>query len=134
MTICYGFNLKASGAEGKIEHVGGDWNKVMNDCSCPSHGGCLSQSQCTELLSDDVAGAAVAARGIFGLQCDCVMAVLTDMTYNLGAGQMATFGTFISLIKSHQWAAAANDARGTAWCRQVGGRCARDTGIIAKGC
>ena len=46
----------------------------------------------------------------------------------------ATFTTFISYVKAHNWAAAANDARGTLCCSQVGSRCTRDTSIIEAGC
>ena len=126
-TICYGFNLDASGAKEKIEKVGGDFNKVYN-------GGCLTETQCTELLTPAVQSAEAAAGAIFGRQCSCVQAVLADMTYNLGAAGMSSFHTFISDIKNHEWSAAAADGRGTLWCKQVGNRCSRDMGIIARGC
>ncbi|EDQ86225.1 uncharacterized protein MONBRDRAFT_38498 [Monosiga brevicollis MX1] len=127
-TICYGFNLDASGAKQKIESVGGDWNKIYND------GGCLSESQCTTLLEGEVKNAAASAVSVFGSQCSCIEAVLTDMTYNLGKAGIESFHTFISDIKAHEWSAAASDARDSLWCRQVGNRCTRDTGIIAQGC
>lgn len=127
-TICYGFNLDASGAKAKVEAVGGNWNKIYND------GGCLSQTQCDELLAGEVSKAQSGARRIFGTQCSCIDAVLTDMTYNLGSGGMSSFSTFISLIKSHSWSKAASDIKGTLWCRQVKSRCTRDAGIIANGC
>eukprot|EP00049_Salpingoeca_infusionum_P024209 m.15227 g.15227 ORF g.15227 m.15227 type:complete len:169 (-) comp6536_c0_seq1:154-660(-) len=126
-TICYGFNLDASGAKAKVEAVGGNWNSVIN-------GGCLSQSQCTSLLQSEVNKAAGSAASIFGSQCSCIQAVLTDMTYNLGAAGMASFTTFNGLIRKHDWSAAASDIKGTLWCRQVGSRCTRDAGIIANGC
>lgn len=72
-----------SGARSAIEGVGGDFDKVYN-------GGCLSKQQCQELLAPDVQSAQSSAQGIFGSQCSCISAVLTDMTYNLvrqrGAG------------------------------------------------
>eukprot|EP00500_Bicosoecida_sp_ms1_P001776 CAMPEP_0203815028 /NCGR_PEP_ID=MMETSP0115-20131106/7445_1 /ASSEMBLY_ACC=CAM_ASM_000227 /TAXON_ID=33651 /ORGANISM="Bicosoecid sp, Strain ms1" /LENGTH=367 /DNA_ID=CAMNT_0050723917 /DNA_START=75 /DNA_END=1175 /DNA_ORIENTATION=- len=126
-TICYGFNLDAWGASSKVAAVGGDFQKVYN-------GGCLSQSQCDSLLAGAVSSAASAARGIFGSQCSCIEAVLTDMTYNLGSAGISSFTTFISLIKQGKWSAAASDARGTLWCSQVGSRCSRDASIIAGGC
>ena len=126
-TVCYGFNLDAYGAKSKVEAVGGDFNKVYN-------GGCLSQAQCQKLLESEVQAAASSAASIFGYQCTCIQAVLTDMTYNLGASGMGSFHTFISLIKSHNWSGAASDLKGTLWCRQVGNRCSRDTSIIARGC
>ena len=126
-TVCYGFNLDASGAASKVAAVGGNYNTVL-------HGGCLSQSQCAQLLSGSVAQATQSAYRVFGSQCSCVMAALIDMTYNLGEGGISTFTTFISYVKAHNWAAAANDARGTLWCSQVGSRCTRDTSIIEAGC
>ena len=134
-TICYGFNLAANGAESKIQSVGGNWNTVYNHCACGTSGaGCLSQNQCAELLSGAVQQAAEGAERVFGNQCPCIQAVLTDMTYNLGEAGISTFGTFKSYIESHNWAAAASDIKGTLWCRQVGNRCTRDAGIIAQGC
>lgn len=139
-TVCYGFNLVANGASSKVAAVGGNYQDVL-------HGGCLSKTQCAELLSGSVQSATQGAEGIFGNQCSCVMAALIDMTYNLGDAGMctsapcaggtrvppppahvrtprrhavaATFTTFISYVKEHNWSAAANDARGTLWCSQV---------------
>ncbi|EGD74028.1 hypothetical protein PTSG_05725 [Salpingoeca rosetta] len=127
-TICYGFNLDAAGAKSKVQAVGGNWDQVYN------HGGCLSQTQCNELLAGEVSAASTNARRIFGNQCSCIDAVVTDMTYNLGYAGMSSFTTFISLIKQHDWSKAASDVRGTLWCRQVKSRCTRDAGIIANGC
>lgn len=126
-TICYGFNLVASGAQQAVEAVGGDYNKVL-------HGGCLNEQQCTELLSTDVNRACQQAQSVFGSQCSCIANVLCDMTYNLGEGGISSFTTFKSYIEAHNWAAAASDIKGTLWCRQVGNRCTRDAGIIAGGC
>eukprot|EP01147_Barroeca_monosierra_P000741 gene741-4033_t len=127
-TICYGFNLDASGAKSKVEAVGGNWDEVYN------HGGCLSQTQCDELLQTGVVTASSNEKKIFGSQCSCMQAVLTDMTYNLGYGGMSSFTTFIGLIKNHRWADAASDLKGTLWCKQVKSRCTRDVGIVANGC
>lgn len=126
-TICYGFNLDAAGASSKVAAVGGNYQDLLK-------GGCLDQSQCAQLLSGAVASATEGASRIFGDQCSCVQAALIDMTYNLGDAGMATFTTFISEIKAHEWSAAAEDARNTLWCSQVGTRCTRDSDIIAAGC
>mmetsp|Transcript_58894 Transcript_58894/g.81727 ORF Transcript_58894/g.81727 Transcript_58894/m.81727 type:complete len:172 (+) Transcript_58894:27-542(+) len=126
-TICYGFNLQKGDAQQEVEAVGGNYQDLLN-------GGCLSQSQCTQLLQDDVNTAASEENSIFGSQCQCITNVLTDMTYNLGEGGMRSFTTFNSYIEQHNWSAAASDIRGTLWCRQVGSRCTRDAGIIAAGC
>lgn len=126
-TICYGFNLVASGAQAAVEAVGGDYNKVL-------HGGCLSESQCTQLLSTDVNRACSDSQRVFGSQCSCIANVLCDMTYNLGESGISSFTTFRSYIEAHNWSAAASDIKGTLWCSQVGNRCTRDAGIIAGGC
>lgn len=122
-----GYNLDNGNARSEIERVGGNWNSVIN-------GGCLSQSQCWQLLETEVAVAASGEAQIYGSQCSCITAVLTDMTYNLGEGGLSSFTTFNSYIREHNWAAAASDIKGTLWCRQVGNRCTRDAGIIAAGC
>ena len=46
-TICYGFNLNKSSASSDLANVGADYSSVMN-------GGCLTESQCTQLLQQDV--------------------------------------------------------------------------------
>ena len=127
-TICYGFNLETSGAEAAIQSVGGNWDSVYN------HGGCLTNQQCQELLTPAVNSAAQSEASIFGPTCDCISAVLTDMTYNLGAGGMASFTQFVGYIKAKQWATAATDIQHTLWCTQVGSRCTRDAAIINAGC
>jgi GH24 family phage-related lysozyme (muramidase) len=127
-TICYGFNLEVGSARSRVEGVGGNWNDVYNN------NGCLSNSQCVQLLSAEVTIATGNAQRIFGTQCPCIQAVLIDMTYNMGLSGMSSFTTFNSLITSHNWAAAASDIRGTLWCRQTGTRCTRNAGIIANGC
>ena len=86
-TICYGFNLDASGAEQKIVAVGGNWDSVYN------HGGCLTSQQCIILLNGAVQSAGASELAIFGRQCTCIDAVLTDMTYNLGAAGMARYAS-----------------------------------------
>jgi lysozyme len=127
-TICYGFNLETAGAEAAVQAVGGNWDSVYN------HGGCLTNQQCVQLLTPAVNSAARSEASIFGPTCDCISAVLTDMTYNLGASGMASFTQFVGLIKAKQWASAATDAAHTLWCTQVGNRCTRDCGIIRAGC
>ena len=127
-TICYGFNLETGGAEAAVTRVGGNWDQVYN------HGGCLTQTQCTELLTPAVSSAASAQAAIFGSTCPCMAAVLTDMTYNLGDAGMASFTTFVQYIKHKEWSQAATDIKHTLWCTQVGTRCTRDAGIIQDGC
>lgn len=51
--------------------------------------------------------------------------VLQNMAFNLGAPKLATFGTFLGLVKSGRYAEAADDGEHTAWAHQVGKRAAR---------
>lgn len=126
-TVCYGYNLHNGNARAEITSVGGDYDSVIK-------GGCLTQNQCSELLNKELANARSGAVKVFGNQCPCIEAVLVDMTYNLGEGGVASFTTLKSLIEKHEYAAAANDLKGTAYCRQVGHRCTRNTEILAAGC
>ena len=55
-----------------------------------------------------------------------------DMTYNLGAGGISGFHNFISAMKASDWTKAQAEGRNSLWCRQVGSRCSRNMGYIAK--
>lgn len=132
-TICYGFNLNKSGAAAEIASVGGNFHHLMDTDDTPDER-CLKQDQCEKLLTPDVNSAASQAASIFGSYCSCVQAVLTDFVYNVGEGTAATFTTFKSLLQAGNYAGAANDLKGSLWCRQVGTRCSDDTSILAAGC
>ena len=94
-------------------------------------GGCLTQPQCQKLLNSDMAWAKSGSKQIFGsLKCGCAAAVATDMTYNLGIAGMKGFPHFIASMKAGNWKQAAADAKDSAWCRQVGTRCTRNTSQI----
>ena len=128
-TICFGQNLENSYAPQAIAAVGGSYSSVMA-------GGCLSESQCTTLMNQDVERARQGAKNIYGdsVTCPCAQNVLVDMTYNLGEAGLAQFTTFNSLIEAGNWDAAADDLQtGTLWCSQVGNRCDRNMKLI-KSC
>ena len=127
-TICYGFNLETSSAKKNVEAVGGNFDEVYN-------GGCLSKSQCEDLLNEEVDVARQGEKQIYGnkISCQCATYVLVDMTYNLGEAGLASFGTFNSLMEAGEWDQAADDLSGTLWCSQVGSRCTRDQNQI-RGC
>ena len=120
-TVCYGFNLETSSAKKNVEAVGGNFNDVYN-------GGCLTQSQCEDLLNEEVDVARQGEKQIYGnkISCQCATYVLVDMTYNLGEAGLASFNTFNSLMEAGEWDEAADDLSGTLWCSQVGSRCSRD--------
>lgn len=132
-TICYGLNLDDGGASTAVSRVGGDYSLLM-DSKKPESERCLSQKQCEELLTPDVNAAESEARAVFGSYCSCVQAVLADFVYNVGEGGAESFTTFKSLLKAGKYKEAADDLKGTLWCRQVGTRCTEDTSIIAAGC
>ncbi len=81
-------------------------------CKATRSGGCCTQAQCTSVLQTKVNQAAGQAAAIFGNQCACVQAVLTDLTYNLGDGGMRGFPHFIAQIKAHDWKGAASNLQG----------------------
>ena len=126
-TVCYGFNLeRGSTAKSMVESVGGDYNAVLA-------GGCLSQSQCSQLLDKDMASSRSCKRSIYGtLSCACADAVAVDLTYNLGCAGMKGFPNFIAQMKAGQWDSAANNLQSTLWCRQVGRRCPRNVNQIKQ--
>ena len=66
--------------------------------------------------------------------CCNVQNIMTDLAFNLGEAGLADFGTFISYVNSGQYSEAAEDLKGTLWCRQVGTRCDEDTAQLARGC
>ena len=126
-TVCYGFNLNKGSAASQVAAVGGNYSSVKSGSQC------LSQSQCEKLLSADVNTARSGQHAIYGskVSCQCAKDVLVDMTYNLGQYGLSTFHTFNSLIEQGRWTEAASDLRtGTAWCGQVGNRCARNMNQI----
>lgn len=93
----------------------------------------MTESQCQQLLQSDVDAAAQAASSLINV-CACEQNVVVDLAYNLGKSGLASFNTFLGYMRNQQWSQAASDLRGTLWCRQVGNRCTRDTGLIENGC
>ena len=57
------------------------------------NGGCLTQSQCNDLLAIEVDKAKDGWKSIYGAQvgCSCADNVLVDMDNNLGTAGLATF-------------------------------------------
>ena len=125
-TICYGFNLKVSEARAAVQSVGGNYDAVMA-------GGCLSQTQCSQLLEKDLPKARADQRAIYGtLSCPCANNVTVDMVYNLGKAGLSGFTKTNSLLKSGQYKAASIEMQNSLWCRQVKTRCTRNVNIIAS--
>lgn len=55
---------------------------------------------------------------------------VANMAYNLGVTKLLKFDTFLSLLKSGQYEAAADDLETTAWWKQVGPRGPRIQALI----
>ena len=51
--------------------------------------------------------------------------VLVNMAFNLGVAKLTTFTTFLPLVKSGQYAQAADDMLTTDWAKEVGARAQR---------
>jgi len=58
---------------------------------------------------------------------------LSDMAYNLGAHGLESFATFLGLVESGAYDAAADDLETTAWYKEVGSRGIRLAGVIRNG-
>lgn len=128
-TVGIGYNLDNSNARQAIAAIGADYDKVRSGAQC------LTDTQIMKLFEPAYQGAVHEAERVvssFSELCCNVQEVMTDMTYNLGS--LSSFNTFVSLINSGQWSAAAQDGRGTAWCHQVGSRCSDDMGRVQIGC
>ena len=119
-TIGVGFNLEKFGAKEEIASVGADYYALLNGSQC------LDDSQIERLFNKDMAVAvACADTWVSGLSSGPASAV-ADMAFNMGCATLHTFTTLKSYLEDKDYAKAAEDMRGTAWCGQVGERCDRD--------
>lgn len=128
-TVGIGYNLDNSGARSALSAVGANYDKVRAGSEC------LTDSQIMKLFQPSYNSAVKEAERVvssFGSLCCGVQEVMTDMTYNLGS--LSSFNTFVSLINQRKWSEAAQDGRGTLWCRQVGNRCTEDMSMVQQGC
>lgn len=57
---------------------------------------------------------------------------LANMAYDLGIGGLITFTTFLDLVKSGQFDAAANDLLTTEWAKEVSDRAVRIAAVIRQ--
>ena len=98
-----------------------------------AHG--ISASEAQMLLLHDVAAAEgdVSGLPVFAHLNVARQAALLDMDFNMGLATVEQFGTFLHLLASGQYQAAADDLGNTLWARQVGSRATRIRQIIASG-
>jgi len=128
-TTCWGYNLQNGGAASSIAKFGKSLSGVMNGSQC------LTQPECQSLFDQEIGHAKSGQASLFGNsldKCQAAKDVSTDMVYNMGAGRdgLGGFYQFNSLMKQGKWNEAANDLRGTAYCRQTGLRCDRNVAMI----
>jgi lysozyme len=96
----------------------------------------ITDAAVNQILMDDVAVAEVGARRLFPCfdqLSEVRQAVVMNMTFNLGEETLSTFTTFIGLVNSGDYAAAAQDMLGTAWAAQVGERAIRLSTAMREG-
>lgn len=126
-TVGIGFNLQRSDARTIFSRFGIDYNAVLNGSRC------LTDAQMTQLFNNDLQWADAGARacvGSFANQPVCVQRTLIDMTFNMGRNALCSWPNFVAQLGRREYTAAANNMAGTTWCRQVGRRCTRNTGIV----
>jgi len=120
-TVGVGFNLKKIGAKGEIESVGADYYKVLNGSQC------LDDRQIETLFNRDMDTAKGCAKSWIPSSLPSgPESAINDMAFNMGCLTLHQFGTLKSYIEKGDYSGAAEDMKGTAWCRQVGYRCDRD--------
>jgi hypothetical protein len=123
-TVGIGYNLDNAHAKQDIEAVGADYEQIRSGKKCLT-----SDKQVMELFEPAYLRAAAEAMKVvssFSTLCCNVQEVMVDMTYNLGS--LSSWHTFVPLINSHQWAAAATDGKQQPWCKEVRRRCTDDKG------
>jgi hypothetical protein len=129
-TVCHGYNLDNGNARSEVAAAGGNFDSIMA-------GQCTTESVCTKLFDRYLEQSRRDAKRIFGdLSCSTAMAIATDMTYNMGPGAdgVGGFHNMIAAMKRSDWDTAAAEARSSAWCGQVGGRCDRNVNQLKWCC
>lgn len=98
-----------------------------------AHG--ITQDEAGTLLLHDVTAADgdVSRLPVFAHLNVARQAALLDMDFNMGLGTLEQFTTFLALLASAHYDAAAADLENTMWARQVGSRAVRIEQIIRTG-
>jgi GH24 family phage-related lysozyme (muramidase) len=117
--ICWGFNLKKSGAREQLTALGYDLNRVLN-------GQQISVGDCQALLDDDMATATACAQRFvtnYNSLSASRKSVLVDMAFNLGCAGLGAFTKLKAAVQTSQWTTASYEIRNSGYCSQVGCRC-----------
>lgn len=96
----------------------------------------LTEEESAEILdmrAKKIAAQLVARLPWFNSLSEGRQRALTDMAYNLGVDGLLSFNTFISLMQSGQYPAAAADLKTTLWAGQVHDRATRIEALIVHG-
>ena len=129
-TVGVGFNMDAVSES--------TWNSILPGVSYHdvySGKTCLTSGQIHTLLEYSMKDAIAESRRVvsnYESMCCNVQNVVTDMTFNLGS--LSGFHTLVGYFERGDYADAAQDMKGTLWCRQVGRRCTEDAEMVSRGC
>lgn len=96
----------------------------------------ISDAAVDQIFADDVAPIEAECRELFSNfddLSDARKACVMNMCFNLGEGGLGTFTTFIHLVVTSQFAAAADDMLTTSWAKQVGARASRLATAMREG-
>lgn len=96
----------------------------------------ISDAAVDQIFADDIAPVEAECRALFtnfDALSDVRKAVVMNMCFNMGEGGLSTFTTFIHLVATSQFDAAADDMKTTAWYRQVGERAVRLAAAMRAG-
>jgi GH24 family phage-related lysozyme (muramidase) len=129
-TIGIGFNLKADGAQQKIEALGLTYKWVLSG-HLP-----LNDAQIDTLFQASLADAIKGARGAvsnFDHLPDPVRAAVIDMVFNMGATKFAGFYKAIAALQAENYNVAAAQFTNSAWFREVKTRAFDVVRLIKEG-
>ncbi|MDQ1281721.1 MAG: hypothetical protein QG630_72 [Patescibacteria group bacterium] len=156
-TIGWGFNLAQSGASQIMKEAGIDNNTISSllstpcknvsvdglakaaDKNCPTT---ISKEQADALFNNELpkrkkdAIAWAGGQAVFDKLPENIKKVIINMSYNMGAGKLATFsesGDTKQGLKKADWGQMAHGIVDSLYCTQVKGRCGRLVGLVYDG-
>jgi len=133
-TIGIGYWLGNSDASEQMSSAGLSLSAVLNDCQQGTQTQYLSDDAATNIFQQDSYSSAISCVENYAPnQPPTVTAALVDMAFNLGCGGLNEFQQMLSALESGNYQQAAQDAKDSLWCNQVGDRCSRDADCIASG-
>lgn len=133
-TIGIGFNLKRGDAQSILTKAGVKTPLATILKECGKKKNVLTTAQMNTIFAGhyDKEGVSCAKKILPGAP-KCVLAGLADMALNLGCPGLNKFKNMIAKLQAKQWAAAAQQAKQSAWYKQVGTRGPRTSSCLATG-